>query len=215
MISRRRWLAAAPGLLLGGRREPADAAETLTFYTFGDSILDCGHYNPHRVHPGQLVMRNNDKLFPEFKGRHLDTRRPARLDHRAPDGARMSTLPLQTRTLAVRAEAVALVTIGGNDLLGGLGGDKGPGMKSFEAALDVWLRGLAIRPVLLGTVYDPTFGKHSRNFLGWDARIARANHRRMDEFIGRLAARYGKLADIHADFLKAIRHGTCTRSSPA
>ena len=102
----------------------------------------------------------------------------------------------------MRGEAVALVTIGGNDLLGGLGGDKGAGMKSFEAALDAWLRALPIRPVLLGSVYDPTFGDDTRNFVPWDARIARANHRRMNETIGSLAARYGKLADIHGHFLE-------------
>ena len=201
MISRRRWLAAAPAMLLG-RRESADAAQTLTVYTFGDSILDCCHYNAHGVHPGQLVVRNNDKLFPEFKGRDLETRRAARLEHRARDGATMSSVPLQTRMLTVRGEAVALVTIGGNDLLRGLAADKGPGMKSFEAALDAWLRGLPIRPVLLGTVYDPTFGDDTRNFLRTDPRIARVNHRRVNEIIGSLAARYGKLADIHAHFLK-------------
>ncbi len=174
----------------------------LTVYTFGDSVLDCGHYNAHGVHPGKLVVRNDDELFPEFKGRDLQTRHPARLEHRAGDGATVSGLPLQTRTLEVPGEAVALVTVGGNDLLGGLGGDTGVGIKCFEAALDAWLRALPIRPVLLGTVYDPTFGDDTRNFLRWDARIARANHRRMNETLGTLAARYGKLADIHAHFLK-------------
>jgi lysophospholipase L1-like esterase len=202
MISRRRLLAAGPGVLLSGRREPAHAAETLTVYTFGDSILDCSHYNPHGVHPGQLLVRNNDKLFPEFKGRDLATRRPARLEHRARDGARIASLPLQSRTLTVSGEAVALVAIGGNDLMGGLAADTGSGMKAFEAALDAWLRGLPIRPVLLGTVYDPTFGDDSRNFLRWDARIARANHNRMNQIIGSLAEPYGKLADVHAHFLK-------------
>ena len=74
-------------------------------------------------------------------------------------------------------------------------------MKAFEGALDAWLRGLPIRPVLFGTVYDPTFGDEARNFLAWDAHIARANHRRMNEIISSLAARYGKLADIHAHFM--------------
>jgi hypothetical protein len=55
--------------------------------------------------------------------------------------------------------------------------------------------------VLLGTVYDPTFGDDARNFLRWDARIARANHRRMNEIIASCAERYGRLADIHAHFL--------------
>jgi hypothetical protein len=180
----------------------SEAAGTLTVYTFGDSILDCGRYNAHGVHPGQLLVRNNDKLFPEFKGRDLVSRRPARLEHRARDGATVAGLPRQSQGLRPRGEAIALVTIGGNDLLRGLAGDKAAGIKAFEAALDSWLRGLPIRPVVLGTVYDPTFGDDARNFLRWDARIARANHRRMNDVISSLAACYGQLADIHAHFLQ-------------
>jgi acyl-CoA thioesterase I len=201
MISRRRWLGAAPAFVLSRRVQSAGTGETLTVHTFGDSILDCGHYNRHGVHPGALLVRNDEKLFPEFKGRDLQTRGPAQLEHRARDGARVASLPLQLQRLRVRGEAVALVTVGGNDLLGGLAGGNGAGMKQFEAALEAWLHRLPIRPVLLGNVYDPTFGDDGRNFLRWDARIVRANHRRMNELIGSLAARYGRLADIHAHFL--------------
>ncbi len=45
--------------------------KVFTVFTFGDSILDCGRYNEYGVHPGQLIVRNNDFLFPEFKGRDL------------------------------------------------------------------------------------------------------------------------------------------------
>lgn len=40
----------------------------VTLYTFGDSILDCGRYNEEGVHPGQLLVQNDDRLFPEFIG---------------------------------------------------------------------------------------------------------------------------------------------------
>lgn len=50
-------------------------------------------------------------------------------------------------------------------------------------------------------VYDPTFGDDSRNFLGVSAGIARANHRRVNEVIARLAQRHGRLVDLHAHFL--------------
>jgi acyl-CoA thioesterase I len=40
----------------------------VSVYTFGDSILDCGHYHPFGVNPGQLLVRNDDRLFPEFRG---------------------------------------------------------------------------------------------------------------------------------------------------
>ncbi len=203
---RRRILGWAPALLLAARKSAADAADTssgvLTVYTFGDSILDCGHYNAHGITPGELIVRNDDKLFPEFKGRDLQSKRAARLEHRARDGATVAGLPSQARGIKPRSEAVALLTIGGNDLIGGLAGDTGAGMRKFETALDAFVRALPIRPVLMGTVYDPTFADDSKNFLGVPAKIARANHRRVNDIIGTLASRYGKLADLHAHFLR-------------
>jgi acyl-CoA thioesterase-1 len=202
---RRRLLQWTPAALLAaaGDRGTALAGGTrmLTLYTFGDSILDCGRYNAYGIHPAQLMLRNDDRLFPEFKGRDLQSQRPARLEHRAVDGATVADLPGQARALAPGDEAVALLTIGGNDLLRGLAVDSGPGLRAFETALERFLRRLPLQPVLLGTVYDPTFGDDTRNFLGIDARIARANHRRVNQVIGGLAARHGRLVDLHAHFL--------------
>ena len=65
----------------------------VTLYTFGDSILDCGHYNAYGVHPGGLLVRNDDRLFPEFRGNDRSSRGPARLEHRAVDGATIEDLP--------------------------------------------------------------------------------------------------------------------------
>lgn len=147
---------------------PASAgagSAALTLVTFGDSVLDCGRYNERGLDPGQLLVRNDDALFPEFAGRDLQSRGPARLDHRAVDGATVDDLPQQARGLVVRQPSVALLTVGGNDLLSGLARDDGPGLRRFEAALDAFLQGLPIRPVILGTVYDPTFGDDARNFL--------------------------------------------------
>ena len=48
------------GLLQYIRREQT----MVTLYTFGDSILDCGRYNEFSVHPGQLLVHNDDHLFP-------------------------------------------------------------------------------------------------------------------------------------------------------
>ena len=171
-----------------------------TLYTFGDSILDCGHYNAHGVHPGQLLVRNDDALFPEFKGRDLQPRR-ARLCHHAVDGATVDELGTQAAAIAPEGESVALLTIGGNDLLGGLAADRGAGIREFEAALERFLRGLPVRPVVIGTVYDPTFGDDARNFLGIDARLARGNLARVNDLLAAFAARYGRLADLHAHFL--------------
>jgi hypothetical protein len=91
--------------------------------------------------------------------------------------------------------------VGGNDLLSGLAMDSGEGVKRFKRRLEAFLDALHVRPVLLGTVFDPTFGDDSRNFLSIDARIARPNFNRMNAIIAELAPRYGELVDVHAHFL--------------
>jgi len=48
-------------------------------YTFGDSMLDCGHYNAFGINPGQLLVQNDDRLFPEFRGHDLTHPCPADL----------------------------------------------------------------------------------------------------------------------------------------
>jgi acyl-CoA thioesterase I len=174
----------------------------VTLYTFGDSILDCGRYNPYGVHPGQLLVQNDDRLFPEFKGQDLASRGPAQLDHQAQDGATVANLPAQARGVQVEGPAVALITIGGNDLLRGLIQDSGPGIAAFAQDLTAFIEQLPIRPVLLGNVYDPTLGDDSRNFLGIDAATARRNFQRINAAIQDIAGRYGQLVDLHAHFLK-------------
>lgn len=173
----------------------------LTVYTFGDSILDCERYNERGVHPGQLLVQNDDQLFPEFRGQDLRSRGPARLDHRARDGATVSGLPSQVRGLGGAGAAVALLTIGGNDLLGGLIRDSGSGIDRFAAAVERFARELPIRPLLIGNVYDPTFGDDERNFLGVEPAVGRANHHRVNAALAEVAGRYGQLVDLHAHFL--------------
>lgn len=173
----------------------------VSVYTFGDSMLDCGHYNQFGVNPGQLIVRNNDRLFPEFRGRDLVSLGPARLIHRAQDGATVSRLPVQARRLKVEGESIALLTIGGNDLLSRPDMGQGREMQRFAEALDTFLQSLPIRPVFLGNVYDPTFGDDSLNFLGIEPSIVRQSHRMMNGVIAELARRYGALVDLHAHFL--------------
>ncbi len=183
----------------------------VTLYTFGDSILDCGRYNEFGVHPGQLLVQNDDRLFPEFKGQDLTSHGEARLEHRARDGATVDGLPSQAQGLRVEGKAlrfsaphngIALITIGGNDLLRGLIRDSGAGINTFALSLDTFLQQLPISPVLLGNVYDPTLGDDQRNFLGIDAAIARKNLQRINNAIQEIANRYGQLVDLHAHFLK-------------
>ena len=69
---------APPGSLRIGMRlwlTAAFAAVSLitaaAVYTFGDSVLDCGGYNEAGVTPGGLLVRNDDRRFPEFRGQGL------------------------------------------------------------------------------------------------------------------------------------------------
>ncbi len=171
-------------------------------YTFGDSMLDCGHYNAFGVNPGQLLVHNDDRLFPEFRGHDLASLvGPARLIHRAQDGATISSLPAQARRLSLEGEAIALLTIGGNDLLSRPDMGQRPELQRFAEALERFLQALPIRPIFLGTIYDPTFGDDASHFLDIEPSIARQSHRLMNEVIAELAKRYGALVDLHAHFL--------------
>jgi acyl-CoA thioesterase I len=178
-----------------------DQSVHLTLYTFGDSILDAGWYNDHGLDPGQLLIRNDDTLFPEFRGQDLSSRGAVRLEHRAVDGATVDSLPGQARNLAPSGKAAAILTVGGNDLLRGLLVDRGPGIAAFAGVLDGFLHNLPVRPVLLGNVYDPTFGDDAFNFTGVNPALARENHRRVNAVIAELAGKYGALVDLHAHFL--------------
>ena len=174
----------------------------LTVYTFGDSILDCGNYNGEAAEPGRLLVKNDDRLFPEFQGRDLSSRGPARLDHRAIDGAIVDDLPEQAEDLVVKGPSIALLTIGGNDLLIGLLDDPGPKIEAFARKLDHFLLNLPIRPVLIGSVYDPTFGDDELNVFGVEPDLGRANHRRVNAILAEMGKTYGAFVDLHAHFLK-------------
>jgi hypothetical protein len=196
-------LAGAAALPQAGRAAEGKARKaSMTLYTFGDSVLDCGHYNAQGLTPGALIVRNDDRLFPEFRGRELASAGlSATLQHRAEDGATVDGLARQARGLVRDDEGVALVSVGGNDLLRGLAADEGAGLQRFGAALDAFLRALQMHRIVLATVYDPTFGDDARNFLGVPAAVARRNHVRMNELLRELARRHGRLADLHAHFL--------------
>lgn len=174
----------------------------VTLSTFGDSILDCAVYNPLGVHPGALLVRNRDDLFPEYAGRDLASRGPARLVHRAVDGATSHSLAAQARGVAADPDGVALLTVGGNDLLAGLALDEGDGVARFEARVAAFLDALPIPRVLVGTVYDPTLGDDALNFLGVDPALPRRNLARVNDALRRLGERRGACVDVHAHFLK-------------
>jgi acyl-CoA thioesterase-1 len=194
---------AGAGWLLTRNDKPKETSEMLTLYTFGDSILDCAHYNDHGVTPGSLLVKNDDKLFPEFRGQDLQSRGTVKLEHRAQDGATVDSLPRQLQGLNPgQGRTVAIITIGGNDLLRGLVTDQGLAIDTFASKLDTFLGQLPVQEIFIGNVYDPSFGDDSLNFLGIDPELARRNHVRVNTAIARAAANHkGKLVDLHAHFL--------------
>lgn len=174
----------------------------LTVFTFGDSVLDCGHYNRYGVSPGELLVRNRDDLFPEFRGQDLSTLGGGRLEQLAQDGGTVDSLPRQLRGVKSPGRSVALVSVGGNDLLQGLLVDAGPGFEKFRRKLSAFLAALPIRPVLIANVYDPTMGDDRHNFTGVSVERARENHRRMNDLIAGLASEHGVLVELHGHFLE-------------
>jgi acyl-CoA thioesterase-1 len=170
---------------------------------FGDSMLDGGHSKAFSIDPGQLLMHNDDRLFPEFHGQDLTSLGPARLIHRAQGGDTLSSLPALARGLRVEEEAIALLTIEGNDVLRKPDRGPGPEMQRFAEALDTFLQSLPMRPVFFGNVSDPTFGNDRLNFLDIELSIVWHSPRLMNEVIAELAERYGALVDLHAHFLTA------------
>src|SRR5687768_1991633 len=93
-----------------------------TIHTLGDSVLDCARYNERGIMPAELLARNDDLLFPEFRGRDLSTllSRDVRVDHRARDGAVAADLRAQLRGMSVSVQDLVLLSVGGNDLIAGL-----------------------------------------------------------------------------------------------
>jgi lysophospholipase L1-like esterase len=173
----------------------------LTLVTFGDSVLDCGWYNAARLTPASLLVHNDDQRFPEFRGRDLQSMVPARLEHRARDGATVADLAAQALELKVDTPALALLSIGGNDLLWSMGTATSPSPDRFAELLDDFLRNLAIRPVLIATIFDPTFGDDRRAFLDLDPRPVRAAHHAFNAVLTAAAKRVGRVIDVHQHFL--------------
>src|SRR4051812_50056152 len=113
-------------------------ARPLQLVTYGDSILDCGRYNDRVLDPGVLLVKNDDTVFPDFRGEQLTD---ARLVHRATDGATVDDLARQASGVRATGHDVAILTIGGNDLLAGLPPGPRPRLHAVAPAPDAVLPG--------------------------------------------------------------------------
>ena len=171
-----------------------------------------------RRHPGKassdglgassLLYRNDDRLWPEFRGRDLRTRYPSlQLEDLASDGATTPTLLSQVERVRSRDEpTLVTITIGGNDLLGSIGGRANPAADIAGRAHDAVARLLEKRPrsvVLITTVYDPSDG--TNRLPGHPAPLTEAAAwlREYNDLLRALAASDPRLrlADIHPHFL--------------
>jgi acyl-CoA thioesterase-1 len=163
----------------------------LTIFTFGDSILDCSSYNDEGITPGWLLANE------------LSRYTPTRLVHRALDGATSKDLVGQVHNLSIieHSPSLALVTIGGNDLLQSLLTNEPLDVDRFERRVDEFLKRLPVDRILLGTIYDPTFGNDEASLLGIVPTLGREALQRMNAALGTLGTRYGILVDLHAHFL--------------
>lgn len=182
-----------------------------TLFTFGDSMLDCSHYNDERVSPGELLCENRDDLFPEFAGEDLRSLGvgPVTLAHRARDGAVLHGLRAQYPRKSQPDHACAIITIGGNDLLQGLlfvpeqrrGAVWDDWFDNFEAALT----DCPVATRFVGTVYDPTFRDpttEARWGFGDATAIVRARLESFNERLCDRARRTGAIpVDVHGLFL--------------
>jgi lysophospholipase L1-like esterase len=156
-----------------------------------------------------LFHRNDDKRWPEFKGRDLVTRFPGiTFQNLTADGATSDdVLRYQlAHVKASRDETIVTITAGGNDMLMNLrAGGRAPA-KLVDGMIDRIRRIVTtvakLLPnalLLVGTVYDPSDGT---NVL-YGERLDREAEwlRRYNEAVRALAADRVRIADIHQHFL--------------
>ncbi|HYC89639.1 MAG TPA: SGNH/GDSL hydrolase family protein [Thermoanaerobaculia bacterium] len=163
-----------------------------------------GKYSTDKLGAASLLCRNDDKLWPEFKGRDLQGMRC--LDLTA-DGATTVSLLRQVEQIKPSDEATLVtITAGGNDLLGVIGSTASPVPEIAGRLKAAVLRVLELRPnatVIVGTVYDPSNG--TKRLPGY-ARELKREAEWLDEYndFVRTLVKSDKrlrLADIHRHFL--------------
>lgn len=168
-----------------------------------------GKASTDRLGAASLLVKNDDKLWPEFRGRDLRTAQPSiRFADLTADGATTHSLLRQVEQIERGNEpTLVTVTAGGNDLLGTIGSPgPSPAPEIFERLRTAVQRVLERRPnavVLVGTVYDPSDGT---NRLPGYTRPLEREAKWLDEYNNLIRKfvktdRHLRLADIHRHFL--------------
>jgi hypothetical protein len=176
-------------------------------YFLGDSVFDCGRYNAHRETPGNLLYRNNDNLFPSFRGKDLRSQfTKYNIRDLSIDGSIIEDLLQQYRGALFSRDDIALFSVGGNDFLHGLYRDPDGGeIQDFLNQYGFILSQVSSKK-FIANVYDPFFGHTENNPVfqgsGVGLELVRRNYERLNQGIEKLAARYGTLLDLRGHFLK-------------
>ena len=163
-----------------------------------------GRFSTDKLGAASLLCRNDDKMWPEFKGRDLQ---PMRCLDLTADGATTVSLLRQVEQIQPSGEpTLVTITAGGNDLLGFLGSRDNPVPEIAGRLKAAVLRVLELRPnatVILGTVYDPSNG--TRRLPGYARELTREAEwlDEYNEFVRTLVKSDPRLrlADIHKHFL--------------
>lgn len=168
-----------------------------------------GKASTDRLGAASLLVRNDDRLWPEFHGRDLKTRWPKiKATDLTADGATTESLLRQVERIS-RDDEPTLVTItaGGNDLLGAIGwGSENPAPAVAARLQKAIGRVLELRPfslILIGTVYDPSDGTNRLPGIAMGLDREAEWLRDCNERVRQIAAAHPqlRLIDIHAHFL--------------
>jgi acyl-CoA thioesterase-1 len=167
-----------------------------------------GQASTDRLGAASLLYRNDDRLWPEFRGRDLQSVLPAlQFDDLTADGATTHSLLRQVERVAPGKESTLVtITAGGNDLLGEIGSRGNPVSDMAHRLRTAIDRLLELRPeafVLVGTVYDPSDG--TKRLPGYQREL-KSEAEWLDEYndvVRKLAASDTRLrfADIHQHFM--------------
>ena len=170
-----------------------------------------GRFSTDQLGATSLLMRNDDKFWPEFRGRDLSTRMPGiELTDLTADGGTTESLLRQVQRIE-KSDAPTLVTItaGGNDLLGAIGfatSRADPTDDTFARLRTGIDRVFAVRPralVIVATVYDPTDG--TNKMPGFARKLDREAEwlRDYNDRVRGLASTDQRIrvADVHRHFL--------------
>jgi lysophospholipase L1-like esterase len=191
------------------------------YLAFGDS-MSIDEYAGPRLGAASLLFRNRDDFWPEFAGLDLVAQNPrCGYTRMACNGATLAGVWRQlTEAPRVAGQVLVTVTVGGNDVLTGLGqmenrvgyacgnffgAEPAQGVAQWQDSFQRWLDALdEAYPgarVVIGNIYDPTDGTgilQSGSGLGRRYPLFET----FNDVLRRAAAQRGLiLADIHGHFL--------------